>query len=203
MFINFSTFAKAKEKYGLTEVDFFQLVAIKQKETEFFTEEDAERYLQAGLVKKLKTKNEYRLDRAGDKLLIDLSTDLTITDEIEKLFSYLERIYKGRPSGIVKNKTETKRRMAWFSNMTGIKENKLAMLMQCFCKDSYNPNTGLSIIEAKEENPRLVLSNMLDNVFWAPKDHFSRHYKLEESPLFNYLEDNRKYIEKTWEHFKL
>lgn len=213
MFINFGVLNKVLEKHAISETDIFKLVAIKNKDVgaieERVTEEELELFLEKGLIKYVKPKNKsqtkyelVRLEKVSEKFLVDISTNLFISEEVEKIFKYLETIYKGRSSGIVKNKTETKRRINWFINESGIGGNRLAILIKSFCADTYDPSLGRSIEDSKEDNPRLVLSFMLDNVFWTPKDNFARHYKLEESPLYTYLEDNYEYIDKIWKHFE-
>lgn len=64
--------------------------------------------------------------------------------------------------------------------------------------DTYTKESGLSIQEFKEQNPRMVLSNLVDNIFWTPKNNFARHYNLDDSPLWNYYQDNMEYIEEVW-----
>ena len=50
-----------------------------------------------------------------------------------------------------------------------------------------------------EQNPRGVLSNMLDNLCFNPTSVFDKHKTLDKSPLYKYFEDNQEYIEKMWE----
>lgn len=213
MFINFTALRKIKEKYQIEDTDIFKLVAIKNKDVEvnqeYLNTEDFQRFLEKGLIKFVKPKNKsqtefelVRLEKVAEKILTDVTTNLQISEEVEKIFQYMEKIYKGRSSGIVKNKTETKRRIQWFSDATGFTGNRLVILIKSFCMDTYLPENGQSIEVAKEDNPRLVFSNLLDNVFWHPKDLFARHYKLEESPLYRYYENNEDYISKIWEHYE-
>ena len=90
------------------------------------------------------------------------------------------------------------RRLQWFSEQTGFTQNKLAVLIRCFITDTFDQSAGISLNEFKEQNPRMVINNICENMFWTPKDHFARHYKLDESPLYIYLEDNEEYINQVW-----
>jgi hypothetical protein len=87
----------------------------------------------------------------------------------------------------------------WFKTITDIRENRLAVLLQCFLSDCFNEDDGLSVKEFMEQNPRGVLSNMLDNVFWQPTSLYDKHKTLDKSPLYTYYEDNREYVNQIWE----
>ena len=65
-------------------------------------------------------------------------------------------------------------------------------------QDTYDPECGQSFYDAKKYNPRLILSNLAENLFWMPQSHFDRHYTLDKSPLFTYYEDNQEYIKQVW-----
>lgn len=198
MYINFHELQKS----GLEHQDLFFLVAIKQKEEEhiqeYYNGDVIEDWLEKGWIKKLK-KGEIRIDTKGTKLLTKISTSSKVTEDTERIVQWLIKVYKSKDGGIVKNKTETARRCQWFSDETGLQKNKLALLLKCFIEDSYSSDSGVTIIEAKRQNPRLVLSQMVDNIFWSPPNHFSRIYKLDESPLYRYYEDNVEYVEQMFQ----
>lgn len=202
MYLNFKILDKFQEQFSFRE--FLYLCAVKQQDKEYQEEyyslNPNQKLLEQGYIKTLKS-GELRLDKKGTELLKNISKSDEITEDTEKLCDWLVKVYKGREDGIVKNKQELKRRCQWFQDQTGIYKNKLALLLQCFIQDSYTKETGLTINEFKAENPRMVLSNMVDNVFWKPKDNFARHYNLTDSPLYQYYEDNKEYINKIWEKY--
>lgn len=204
MYINF----KALDKSGLSSLHVFCLVAIKQKDFDF-TEGVNENYL-ADLLnqelishikvsKKLEgTTQSLRITPKGKKLLVDLSFEGAVDEESERIKEWVIRVYKKKAGGIVKNKTELGRRIQWFKIKTDIKGNFLALLIQCAVSDTYNPECGQSFYDYKKENPRAILSNMAENLFWSPASIFDKHKTLDKSPLYTYYEDNEKYIQQVW-----
>lgn len=199
MYINFRILNKFQEQFSFH--DLLYLCAVKQQDEEsmkrYLSEEQYSVLLEQGYIKTLKN-GEVRLDKKGKELLNKISKSDEITSDTEQIANWLISVYKGREDGIVKNKAELKRRLQWFQDQTGIYRNHLALLLKCFMQDTYTKESGLSIQEFKEQNPRMVLSNLVDNVFWTPKNNFARHYNLDDSPLWNYYQDNQKYIEEIW-----
>lgn len=199
MFINFRVLNKFLEQFSLH--DFLYLCAVKQQDEESIKEIGEKisviRLLEHNYIKTLKN-GEVRLDKKGTELLNKISKSDEITSDTEQFANWLISVYKGREDGIVKNKTECKRRLQWFQDQTGLYRNHLALLLKCFMGDTYTKESGLSIQEFKEQNPRMVLSNLVDNIFWTPKNNFARHYNLDDSPLWNYYQDNMEYIEEVW-----
>lgn len=210
MYINFPIF----EKNNLLLSDLVFLVAIKQTQTDFLlknlTENNYNRFKELSLVKHIKTKKKdehpyisLRLDKKAEELLINLSFEGAVDSETEILVNWLINIYKAKSGGIIKNKTEVKRRCQWFKTITAITGNKLAVLLQCFIQDTYNEQDGLTVKEFMEQNPRGVLNNMLDNLFFSPTSVFDKHYTLDKSPLYNYFSDNQEYVEQIWRNKNL
>ena len=204
MYINLSVLGKS----GLEYSDLVFLAAIKQVDKEILeklTGDTFNRLEQLSLLTSIKGKKgdnpiyNIRLSEKGKKLMTDLSFEGAVDDETEIIADWLINIYKSKSGGIVKNKTETKRRIQWFKTVTQIKGNKLAVLLQCFLQDTYNEQDGLTVKEFMERNPRGVLSNMLDNVCWQPTSLYDKHKTLDKSPLWQYYEDNMEYINKVWE----
>ena len=100
----------------------------------------------------------------------------------------------------IKNRKEACRRCEFFSKSTGIEKNKLAFLLQTFMQNVYNSDIhGDNFREAKKQNPNLVLSNQVENIFWTPRDIFSKHYSLDNSPLYTFYLDNEEFFNT---HFK-
>lgn len=196
MYLNF----KELHKLEWTPTQLMFVLAVKQKEEEYSTlyydEEFAEEMISKRVFKRLK-KGELRIDTQGNKVLKKLSSSGEISPETEVLVDWLLKIYKANKGG-VKNKKETQRRCEWFSEQTGFTGNKLAILLKCFVQDVYNPESGLSVYEAKKQNPRLQLSVLVDNIFWTPPNNFARHYNLDNSPLWIYFEENLNYVEQEW-----
>lgn len=204
MYINLSVLGKS----GLEYSDLVFLAAINQTDKEVIdklTGDTFNRLEGLSLLTSIKGKkgdnpaHNIRLSEKGKKLMADLSFEGAVDDETEIIADWLINIYKSKSGGIVKNKTETKRRIQWFKTVTQIKGNKLAVLLQCFLQDTYNEQDGLTVKEFMERNPRGVLSNMLDNVCWQPTSLYDKHKTLDKSPLWQYYEDNMEYINKVWE----
>lgn len=194
MFINFNTFRKLK----LTEEFVFFLLAVKSEDEHYIENfKDKEKSLEEGYIKQIKS-GDYRLDKKGKEILNKLSKSDAITEDNQKLSDWVINFYKNKKGGIVRNKVETARRCQWFSDETGWVKNQLAVVLMLFINDSYDQSTGLSLDEFREQNPRMVISNLCENIFWAPKNNFARHYNLDDSPLHNYYLDNQQYIEEQW-----
>lgn len=198
-YINFKILDKFIECFKWD--DFLYLCAIKQQDEEnqkeYYNISSYTRLLEQGYIKTLKN-GVLRLDKKGTELLKNISKSDEITEDTEKIVDWMVKIYKGREDGIVKNKQECKRRAQWFQDETGIYQNKLALLISSFMQDTYSKSYGLSIEEFKTQNPRMVLNNMLDNVFYKQDSMFDKHYTLNKSPLYQYFEDNRPHIEEIW-----
>lgn len=140
-----------------------------------------------------------RLNKKGKDLLIKLVTS-SVDEDTERIAEWVKATYKNRPSGIVKNFTELKRRIQWWSDTTGIKKNELALVIRSFMSNTYDPECGMTIMEAKKQNPYLVLSNLAENIFWSPKDMFSKHYSLDDSPLYTFYDDNIDFFAKEFDN---
>jgi len=208
MYINFQLFKNS----GLENSDIYFLAAAKQIEKtvlEELTEQTFNRLNSLGLLTSVKGKkgdnplHNVRLSKKGSELLNNLSFEGSVDNETEVLANWLISIYKSKSGGIIKNKTEVKRRIQWFKTITQISGNRLAVLLQCFINDTYNEQDGLSVKEFMDNNPRGVLSNMLDNVCFSPTSVFDKHKTLDKSPLYTYYEDNREYVEQIWESKRL
>ena len=206
MYLNISVFTKSNLQFS----DLVFLAAINQTETDWLIEnlnEDVYRRFSAfSLIKHIKQKSKkehlnvsLRLSDSGKSLLVNLSYEGAVDSETEVIADWLINIYKAKSGGIVKNKTEIKRRIHWFKTVTQIKGNKLAVLLQSFLQDTYNEQDGLTVKEFMEQNSRGVLSNMLDNICFNPTSVFDKHKTLDKSPLWQYYEENIEYINKVWE----
>ena len=206
MYLNISVFTKSNLQFS----DLVFLAAINQTETDWLIEnlnEDVyNRFNELSLIKHIKQKNKkehlytsLRLSEQGKSLLVNLSYEGAVDSETEVIADWLINIYKAKSGGIVKNKIEIKRRIQWFKTVTQIKGNKLAVLLQSFLQDTYNEQDGLTVKEFMEQNPRGVLSNMLDNVCFNPTSVFDKYKTLDKSPLWQYYEENIEYINKVWE----
>lgn len=207
MYININLF----DKCGLEMQDIVLLCAINQKETSFvetyLTDSSYSHFKKLNLIEHVKQKNKkehpyasVRTTKEAKELLTKLSYEGAVDNETEIIADWLIKIYKSKNGGIVKNKTEIKRRIQWFKTITQISGNHLASLLQCFIQDTYNENDGLSVKEFMEQNNRGVLSNMCDNICFAPTSVFDKHYTLDKSPLWGYYEDNKEYIEELWKN---
>ena len=203
MYINIELFKKSE----LEPQDLYYLAGIKQVNKEVLEEltGDVFNRLEAlSLLTSIKGKKgdnpayNIRLSKKGKELLIDLSYEGAVDHETTVLSDWLISNYKSKNGGIVKNKTEIRRRIQWFKTITQITGNKLAVLFQCFMQDTYNEQNGLTVKEFMEQNPRGVLSNLLDAVCWSPTSLYDRHKTLDKSPLWQYYEDNSEYIQKVW-----
>lgn len=203
MYINLSVLGKS----GLEYSDLVFLAGIKQVDKEVLeklTGDVFNRLEGLSLLTSIKGKKgdnpiyNVRLSDKGKKLMTDLSFEGAVDDESEKIRDWVVSVYKSKNGGIVKNKTELGRRIQWFKVITEIRGNFLAVLIQCVMQDTYDPECGQSFYDSKKYNPRLILSNLAENLFWMPQSHFDRHYTLDKSPLFTYYEDNQEYIKQVW-----
>lgn len=200
MYINLKNFLNS----DLSEVQVFLLCAIKNKFVEYIEvhlDSHKEYFESEGLIKYIKgNKNTpvyelVRLEKKAERLLKNLSSSLEVSDDNRTLGDWLISYYKTRKGGIVKNKTETLRRLQWFSDQTGLERNDLAILLKLYIQDTFVGDIK-DLEEAKALNPRLHLSNEVGNIFWRPLNPLQKHYKLDESPLYEYYTDHREHFEK-------
>lgn len=204
MYLNFTPIQQALQRGDLE-----LLTAIKQVETDYLLKElnesDLERFKTLNFISEVKLKKKgdhpYTTLRASDilkKLLISISFEGAPDEESKKIGEWIFSVFKNRSGGIIKNKTETIRRLHWFKSITRIEGNFLALLIQSYFSDTYDANSGVSVKDFMEENKRGVLNQMCDNICWSPPNHFARNYTLADSPLYRYYEDNQQYIENIW-----
>ena len=169
---------------------------------------DYKEFFEKGYVKinNKKNKNQdihdlIRIDKKGNKILIDLYT-YSPDEDTKKLVDWVIETYKGIGK-FCKNKKEAYRRCQFFSESSGIKKNKLAILIQTFMQNVYNPEVhGDNFYEAKKENPYLVLSNQVENVFWNKPNIFAKHYNLDDSPLYSFYLENEEHFLKQFEKYE-
>lgn len=194
MYINFNQFRKLK----LTEEFVFFLLAVKSEDKEYIESfNDKQKSLEEGYIKQIKS-GDYRLDKKGKEVLNKLSKSDAITPETEKLAEWIANYYKNKKGGIVRNKKELQRRCQSFSDETGWVKNQLAVVVALFINDCYDQSSGLSLEEFKEQNPRMQLSVIAENLFWTPRSKFSTHFNLDDSPLYQYYLENQQYVEDQW-----
>jgi len=198
-----------KVKKQLKRGDLELLCAIKQLDTDYLIEEywfeAFERFKSLDFITEVKTKKKgehpykaLRLTEKAKKLLISISYEGAVDDESENIGNWLIKVYLKKAGGIVKNKTELKRRIMWFKTVTGIKGNFLAVLIQCSLNDMYDSESEQSFYDFKKDNPRAILSNMAENLFWTAPNNYARNYTIADSPLYRYFEDNEEYVKEAW-----
>lgn len=204
MYVNLELFRSKK----LHPEDLYYLVGIKLKDIkvlEELTTDAFTRFEEAGLLTSIKGKKgdnlilNIRLSDKGKKFLLKLSHEGAVDEEADKIKEWVISVYKSKNGGIVKNKTELGRRIYWFKTITKIEGNFLAVLIQSAMADTYDPECGLSFYDFKKDNPRAILSNLAENLFWMPSSHFDKNYTVDKSPLYTYFEDNEDYIKQVWE----
>ena len=203
--MNLDVFFKSK----ITAEDFVLLSVVQQNsngsQRERLLELDSDYSSISEYVKFVNRKNKtqtlhdlVRLDKKGSKLLVDLFT-YSPSEDTEKIISWIETTYKSMGK-FIKNRKEACRRCEFFSKSTGIEKNKLAFLLQTFMQNVYNPDIhGDNFREAKKQNPNLILSNQVENIFWQKENVFSKHYSLDNSPLYTFYLDNEEFFDT---HFK-
>jgi hypothetical protein len=195
MWINF-------KKLDIKAEDLVALCAISQKEESYVIKEVIlKRLLRLKYIKELK-KGGYITTKEGNRKLTSLSTTNVIDEEANIILDWLIKVYKDKPQGIVKNKTETARRIQWFKNVTKISGNQLVVLLKCFIEDTYSNESGMTVSEFMAENKRGVLSNMLDNVCFKPKNIYQTKYSINDSPLYTYYKENEEYVHNKWSNLK-
>jgi hypothetical protein len=202
MYINLDLFYNSE----LSPDQLLQLVCIKQKRLECINEAFLEEFEAKELISYVKPKNKsqnrlelVRLSKEGENFLNRLSFVGAEDEETKILAQWIIKEYKERDGGFVKNKAELSRRIKWFKETTEIKGNKLALLLRLAMRDTYSNDVGMSFNEYKKQNPRAILSNCAENLFWTPPNLFSRHYSLSESVLYTYFEDNEEYVRAVWD----
>lgn len=194
MYINFNQFRKLK----LTEEFVFFLLAVKSEDEAYINNyKEKEKALEENYIKQIKS-GDYRLDKKGKEILNKLSKSDKISEETERLAEWIANYYKNKKGGIVRNKKELQRRCQSFSDETGFSKNRLAVLVAAFINDCYDQSSGLSLEEFKEQNPRMQLSVIAENLFWTPRSKFSIHFNLDDSPLYQYYLENQQYVEEQW-----
>nr|DAI89498.1 MAG TPA: hypothetical protein [Caudoviricetes sp.] len=203
MYINIDHYLKS----GLLYSDLIFLVGIKQTNKEILetlTDDTISRFKELNLITSIKGKKgederlKIRLNEKGKELMIKLSFEGSEDEETTTIKNWIISVYKNKEGGIVKNKTELGRRLQWFKTVTNIQGNFLAVLIQCAMQDTYNNSCGQTFYEYKKDNPRAMLSNLAENLFWSPESIYDKHKTLDKSPLYTYFEDNKEYVEQVW-----
>ena len=190
MWINF-------KKLRIAPNELIALCAISQKEDYEIEEDVLKTLVEYGYIKELK-KGGYSATKEGNGVLTSLSRNDVVDKETNTILEWLIKVYKDKPQGIVKNKKETARRIQWFKDITKIGGNHLVILFKLFIEDTYQQDSGVTVAEFMAENKRGVLSNMLDNVCFTPKNIYQTKYNIDDSPLYNYYINNKKYVEDKW-----
>ena len=203
MYINIEHYLKS----GLLFSDLIFLAGIKQTNKEILetlTDDIIIRFKELNLVTSIKGKKgederlKIRLSEQGKEFMIKLSYEGSEDVETTTTKNWIISVYKNKEGGIVKNKTELGRRIQWFKTVTNIQGNFLAVLIQCAMQDTYNNSCGQTFYEYKKDNPRAMLSNLAENLFYAPESIYDRHKTLDKSPLYTYYEDNKDYVQQVW-----
>lgn len=146
-----------------------------------------------------------RLDTKAKKYLSSLS-ELKITEETKTLEEWLHKIYVSRPNYVKSNRKQTQRLLEWFSNETNIWKNELGNLLGSFLNDTFvselkGQDFWTEFNNQKESNPRLQLSNKLENIIWYSKDPYKKKPELSESLLYSYYQDNKEYIDNKYNKY--
>lgn len=174
-----------------------------------------EGFVEKGLVESVKGKkgdselSKLRTSKKGVKFLLSLQKDQDFDEEDVTLAEWVERVYSKRPNYVKSNMAELKRRLNWFKVETGIYRNELSSLLESFIKDSFvdDPSDkrpfNQRFRDFKEYNKRAQMSNKTENILFTPKDRYQKYYNLEQSPLWQYYQENQKYIEKVWKNLEI
>lgn len=162
MYLNFDLIYKQE----LTSEDIFNLLKLRQKETELVLWDSksikkliAEEYIteKGGLTKKTK------------ELLLQLTTP-PVDESITKFTEQLIEVYKNEGAALG-NKIKLVNIVNWFVRTTGFKLESILETIQ----------------EYLQENREYTMQ--LNNLFWKPANVFSVNYTLGESRLFNIMAD--------------
>lgn len=178
MYVNFSEFDKA----GLSGDEFLLLLAVKQKEFNYICEAKTpvlEYLLKNNLIKQIKgggKSERWRIDKKGNKLLNALEKP-EIEEQDEKIFEWLEGVYKSRDK-MIGNKKRTKEHIRAFRESTGIEKNNLAYLCKRFLEDENN----------------MKYNNKLEFAFYKPLNPYSTSFKLEDSRLYIYYLEHEDFF---------
>lgn len=150
--------------------------------------------------KKQTASQKMRLSKKGKTWVKSLSKTEVLQEDIY-MEKWLHDVYSQRPNFHKSNRKQTQRLIADFREKTGIEKNKLAVLFLCFLNDTFvtnitdNKKFWEAFNKEKEINPRLQISNKLENLIWKSDNERARSFKIEESKLYSYYEEFQEHVD--------
>ena len=126
--------------------------------------------------------SKIRITKKGSDFLDNLNTP-EITDGDVKMFDYLCEMYlkSDDEERVIGNKKKTKKYISVFRSKIGLSLHEMYWLCWAFLKD-------------------YKYTKKLENIFFdSNKNRYGKfENNIEDSPLYQYLDENRKQIEKIW-----
>lgn len=172
MYINFRQLAAS----DMTPNDLANLLAIRQKDTvmiEAMPEEDAGRYIELGLVEKLKS-GVMRLTNKGTSFVNYIETP-EMTDEVLETLKIMIGMYESYSKDIGVSRKEAESRLCWFMGNTSFKKKVILQVTESYIAESGDYTMSLC------------------NFIWKPPSQvFSVHMNLKNSKLFDLIAEKFK-----------
>ena len=170
MYINFRQLAAS----DMTPNDLANLLAIRQKDSvmiEAMPEEDAGRYIELGLVEKLKS-GVMRLTNKGTSFVNYIETP-EMTDEVLETLKIMIGMYESYSKDIGVSRKEAESRLCWFMGNTSFKKEVILQVTESYIAESGDYTMSLC------------------NFIWKPPSQaFSVHMNLKNSKLFDLIAEN-------------
>lgn len=151
--------------------DLINLLAIRQKDEimiEVIPKEDIERYIELGLIEKLKS-GVTRLTSKGTSFVNYIETP-ELTDEILDTLKEMISMYESYAKDIGVSRKEAETRLCWFMGNTSFKGSVI-----------------LPITKAYIENSRDYTMSLCNFIWKPPSQAFSVHMNLKNSKLFDLI----------------
>lgn len=172
MYINFRQLAAS----DMTPNDLANLLAIRQKDTvmiEAMLEKDAGRYIELGLVEKLKS-GVMRLTNKGTSFVNYIETP-EMTDEVLETLKIMIGMYESYSKDIGVSRKEAESRLCWFMGNTSFKKEVILQVTESYIAESGDYTMSLC------------------NFIWKPPSQaFSVHMNLKNSKLFDLIAEKFK-----------
>lgn len=172
MYINFRQLAAS----DMTPNDLANLLAIRQKDTvmiEAMLEKDAGRYIELGLVEKLKS-GVMRLTNKGTSFVNYIETP-EMTDEVLETLKIMIGMYESYSKDIGVSRKEAESRLCWFMGNTSFKKEVILQVTESYIAESGDYTMSLC------------------NFIWKPSSQaFSVHMNLKNSKLFDLIAEKFK-----------
>lgn len=182
------------EKRGLEPYDVFVMELISQNTSEdmteplimYLTDKCLKRLMALELLTTIKAKRKsdhdfrrLRLSKKGRTLLLD-ARKMGYTVEDNNLLEHLQALYDKveKPIG---NPEKVKELLAWFREETGYSRKQIFIAIRYFLR-----------VRGEDEGGKYIPS--LENLLWKPASVFSTKWKLSDSKLYQFINENKQVL---------